>query len=109
MASAEAVRVILCTCPPGEAERVARSLLEPELVACVNIIPGLRSLYRWDGAIQDDAEVLLVMKTRATLFSRLEARIREVHPYKVPEILGLDVAEGSLPYLQWVVNSTAMP
>ncbi len=95
-------RVIFCTCPADHAERIARALLEDRLVACVNILPQVRSLYWWKDEIQDDAEVLLVMKSPTVCFSRLESRIREVHPYTVPEIIALDIAEGSEPYLRWV-------
>jgi len=99
------VRVLLCTAPPGEAEAVARALLETRLVACVNIVPGVRSLYRWEGRIADDAEALLVMKTTESHVAAVIEAVHNVHPYDVPEVLALAVDAGSPPYLDWVRRS----
>jgi periplasmic divalent cation tolerance protein len=101
------VRIVLCTAPSEQvAETLARSLLDERLVACVNIIPGVRSLYRWQGKLEDERELLLVMKTQAARYAELEARIRELHPYELCEVLALDVADGSAPYLAWVLAET---
>jgi periplasmic divalent cation tolerance protein len=101
------VRIVLCTVPSEQVgETLARTLLEERLVACVNILPGLRSLYRWQGKLEDERELLLVMKTQAARYAELEARIRALHPYAVCEVLALDVAEGSAPYLAWVLAET---
>jgi periplasmic divalent cation tolerance protein len=102
------VLVVLCTCPDeAAATRIANALLEERLAACVNRIPGIRSLYRWDGQLQDDAEVLLVIKTTATRYPQVEALITARHPYELPEVLALPVAAGAAKYLDWVRQATA--
>ena len=104
MASPEpAVSVVLVTAPDVEtAARLARALIEERLVACVNVVPGVRSIYRWEGKLQEDAEVLLVMKTRSDRCTALAARVRDLHPYDLPEVIELAAEGGSLPYLEWV-------
>jgi periplasmic divalent cation tolerance protein len=100
-------RVVLCSVPNDQVgEQIARALLEEHLAACVNILPGVRSLYRWQGAIQDDRELMLVIKTRSDRYERLEQRVRELHPYEVCEVVALEVTEGSRPYLDWVLGET---
>ncbi|MET0342442.1 MAG: divalent-cation tolerance protein CutA [Polyangiales bacterium] len=100
------VRVVLCTVPSRDiADRLARTLLEEKLVACVNVLPSVRAIYRWQGAIEEADELLLVLKTARDRSEALEARIRALHPYDVPEVLGLDAA-ASAPYLAWVVAET---
>jgi periplasmic divalent cation tolerance protein len=101
------LRVVLCTCPPDAAAQIARVLLEEKLVACVNIVPGVKSLYWWKDAVAEDTEALMVIKTPAHLYDRLEVRLAELHPYEVPEILGLDAEHGAEPYVSWVLDSTA--
>jgi periplasmic divalent cation tolerance protein len=105
------VILVLVTAPSADkAAELARALVEEQLAACGNIIPGLRSIYRWQGQLHDDAEVLLLLKTRAALFERLRARVVELHPYEVPEVLRVDIADGHAPYLAWVRdNSRALP
>ena len=101
------IRVVLCTVPSEQVgETLARTLLEERLVACVNILPGVRSLYRWQGKLEDERELLLVMKTQAARYAELEARIRALHPYEVCEVLALDVAQGSDAYLHWLRSET---
>lgn len=103
------VVVILVTAPPNEpAERIARELVESGLAACVNRVPGIRSVYRWEGRIHDDGEDLLIIKTGRAHAEALTARIREIHPYDVPEILVLPVSAGSPSYLAWVLAQTAV-
>jgi len=103
-----AVRIVLCTVPSEDvAESIARPLLEEGLVACVNVIPGVRSLYRWQGKVEDERELLLLIKSSVANYEKLEARIRELHPYQVCEVLALDVAAGSEPYLAWLLGETA--
>ncbi len=98
--------VVLMTAPDAAAaERIARALVDERLAACVNIVPGVRSIYRWEGKVEDSTEVLLVAKTRAALFERLEARVRALHPYDVPEIVALPLTDGSRPYLSWLDQS----
>jgi periplasmic divalent cation tolerance protein len=85
-----------------EASRIARALVERRLAACVNVVPGVRSTYRWQGAVRTDAEWLLVVKTRRDRFDEVRAAIRELHAYEVPEIVMLDIAEGDAAYLEWI-------
>lgn len=97
------VRVVLVTAPDAAvAERLARTLVEERLAACVNALPGVRSVYRFEGRVEDANEVLLVVKTRADRSAALAARVRELHPYALPEVLELGAAGGSPEYLDWV-------
>ena len=96
------VRVVLCTCPPEHAERIARTVLEERLVACVNVVSGVKSLYWWKGEIQDDSETMLVIKTPTETYAKLERRLIEIHPYQVPEVISLEVVDGSRSYISWV-------
>ena len=102
-----AVRVVLVTAPDAETgARIARTLLEEHRIACANLLPQVRSLYRWEGAVEDEPEVLLVLKTRAEGLEALSERVREIHPYDVPEVIALPVSAGHAPYLQWVREET---
>lgn len=102
------VRVILVTVPTGEAGlAIARGLVEERLAACASLLPGLRSIYRWQGRIEDEPELLLIIKTQAGLVERLAARVKELHPYTVPEIIALPVTAGWPDYLDWVRAETA--
>ena len=99
---------VLVTAPnEEEAAGIAKALVEERLAACANIVPGVRSIYRWEGKVQDDPEVLMVIKTRRELFDKLEKRVRELHPYEVPEVIALDITKGSEPYLGWISQSTS--
>ena len=103
-----AIEVALVTAPDAETgERIARALVEERLAACVNLVPGLRSIYRWEGAVQSDAEVLLVVKTRADRARVLEERVLALHPYDVPELLRIATRGGSEAYLRWVQQESA--
>ena len=98
--------IVLCTCPDGTAaDAIASALLEAGLAACVNRIDGVESLYRWEGTIQRDQEVLLLIKTTAVAFSEVEDAISDLHPYELPEIIGVPVTQGSAPYLDWLTKS----
>ena len=100
------VRVILCTCPREAVEALVARLVESRLVACVNVVSGVRSVYRWEGKLESDTESLLIMKTqRARMESVIEA-IEDAHPYEVPEVLALPVESGSSAYLDWVFRET---
>ncbi|MCE9581336.1 MAG: divalent-cation tolerance protein CutA [Planctomycetes bacterium] len=95
--------VVLMTAPDAAcADRIARVLVDERLAACVNILPEARSVYRWEGKVEEARELLLVAKTRAGLFPALEARVRALHPHKVPEIIAIPLTDGSRPYLSWV-------
>jgi len=100
------MRIVLCTCEPGDGARLLTALLDDRLVAGGNIIPGLRSLYRWEGAIQDEPEELLVMETADDRVEAMTARLRALHPYEVPKIVTFDVKETLADYLQWVREMT---
>lgn len=90
-----------------EARRIARSLVEARLAACVNIVPGIRSIYHWQGAVQDDSEWMLVIKSTRLLFDQLSAELRKVHSYQVPEVLAIPVVAGSQDYLDWLDRETS--
>lgn len=100
------VILVLATAPSGEmAAKLAKALVDEELAACGNILPGVRSIYRWKGKVEDEQEVILLLKTRADLFEALKERLVELHPYDCPEVLRLPVEAGHLPYLEWVRES----
>jgi len=102
MSTNKDVRVVLCTCPPEHAERIARTMLEERLVACVNVVSGVKSLYWWKDAVQNEGESMLVIKAPSANYAKLEARLQEIHPYEVPEVLSLDVVDGLSSYISWV-------
>ena len=85
-----------------DAARVVRALVEERLIACGNLVPGVRSLYAWNGAIQDEREVLAVMKTRKQDWAALMSRLHELHPYDTPECLAVRVAAGAPKYMAWL-------
>jgi periplasmic divalent cation tolerance protein len=89
----------------ADAADLARTLVDQRLAACVNIVSGVTSIYRWKDAVEEDAEQLLVIKTRADLVEALQARLRELHPYELPEFLVLPVKGGSEGYLTWLRDS----
>ena len=99
--------VVLTTCPDEAAARISRDLVESGLAACVSRVGPVHSIYRWQGAIQDEPEVLLVIKTVTTRYSELEMRLKSLHPYEVPEIIALRVACGSAEYLAWLSAAVA--
>lgn len=88
-----------------EASRIARHLVELRLAACVNLVPNLTSVYRWQGTIEEAGEVLLVIKTRAEKLHALEAAVLELHSYELPEFVTLNIESGSQPYLAWLLES----
>ncbi|MFZ5444315.1 MAG: divalent-cation tolerance protein CutA [Myxococcota bacterium] len=99
------VAVVLMTAPDEEkAAAIARTLVEERLIACANLVPKIRSIYRWQGQLCDEAEVLVIMKCAAERFEALRARVTALHPYTVPELLRLEVVEGHPPYLEWVLG-----
>lgn len=94
------------TAPNEEnAAAIARTLVEEKWIACANLVPQVRSIYRWEDQVCDEREVLVVMKTAAD-FEQLKARVVSMHPYTVPELLKLEVVEGHTPYLDWVMGAS---
>ena len=101
-------RVVLSTAgSEEEGAQLAKSLVERKLCACVNLVPGIRSFYRWEGAVQDDAEVLLIIKTTTGKLQALSDHLAESHSYDVPEALALAVDKGGASYLDWLAESCA--
>jgi len=99
--------VVLITCPDASVgETLARALVEEGLAACVNLVPGLTSLYRWKGKLCRDSEILLVVKTRRRKLAALRRRVQALHPYTVPEIVALPIVAGSPAYLKWLRDMT---
>ena len=99
--------LVLCTCPTSSAATaIATALLEEHVVACVNQVPGIKSMYRWEGRVEHDDEVLMLIKTTGQLFPQVEATIGKLHPYELPEIIGVSLAAGSAAYLDWIDSVT---
>ena len=95
--------VVLSTCASEEeAVRVARALVEAQLAVCVNIVPRVRSIYRWKDSVEDASEWLLLIKTKRELFEALTAKLRTVHSYEVPEAVALAIVDGLPEYLEWI-------
>ena len=105
MSESQRIRVVLSNISPPDAPRLARQLVEERLAACVNIIPGVRSFYRWQGKLYDDMECTLLCKTTEAGLPALTERLREIHPYELPEIITLEVTGGLPAYLEWVAGS----
>lgn len=94
--------LVVTTCPHEAARALAESIVREQLAACVNIVPGLESVYRWKGTIEEGRESLLLIKTTQASYPRLEGFIRANHPYELPEIVALDLAAGFVDYLAWI-------
>ena len=98
-----AVAMVVVTAPSHDvADRIVTAVVEEGLAACGNIVPGVTSIYRWEGAVQRDSEVLILFKTTQTVLGQLMKRVEEIHPYDVPEVLALPVAAGLEAYTSWV-------
>jgi periplasmic divalent cation tolerance protein len=89
-----------------DAEYLAETLVRERLAACVNVLPGVVSIYRWQGAVQRDSEALMVVKTQRPLLAQLIGRVQALHSYDVPEIVALPIVAGSEPYLRWLKEAT---
>ena len=97
------VMLALSTAPDEDAARhIARQLVDEELVACVNLLPSARSIYRWEGRVEDTRECVMVIKTTRSAWPRLLERLPALHPYELPELIACDVRDGHAPYLAWV-------
>jgi periplasmic divalent cation tolerance protein len=100
--------LVLTTLPTADAAaEIAKVVVGEKLAACANILPALRSIYRWQGKVQDENEVLVLLKTQRVHYPRLKARILELHPYDVPEVLAIPVEQGHAAYLEWIARETA--
>lgn len=102
--------VLTCFCTSPDAENaavIARHLVTEGLAACVNLLPGVRSIYKWEGKVTEDAEVMLVIKTTRARLATLAQRLSALHPYELPELIAVPVCAGSQPYLAWVRQNTA--
>jgi periplasmic divalent cation tolerance protein len=101
------VHIVHCTCPDAvTADRIATTLVDEGLAACVNVLPGVRAVYRWQGTVEHTDEVLLLAKTSTGSLEALTARIGELHPYELPEIVAVEAKGGSAAYLAWVAEAT---
>ncbi len=99
--------IVFCTVPATTADRLARLLVDERLAACVQALPGLRSTYRWEGAVEQADETLLLIKTSTARYAALERTLKAHHPYDVPEILAVDASAGLPAYLRWLADETA--
>ena len=101
--------IVLCSCPDeASAQRISLALVSERLAACVNRLSNVRSVYRWEGALQDEPEVLLIVKTTSARYQALEMRLKALHPYEVPEIIALPLSGGAPAYLAWLTAETAL-
>ena len=101
--------VVLVTAPSADAAlSLGRALVDERLAACVNVVPGITSIFAWEGKREEAAEALLVIKTESRRYAALEQRVLELHPYSVPEVLALTVEAGSPAYVQWVRDSVTV-
>ncbi|HEY2662768.1 MAG TPA: divalent-cation tolerance protein CutA [Candidatus Binataceae bacterium] len=92
-----------------EARKIANALVSEQLAACVNIVDSIHSIYRWQGAVESAPECLMLIKTRAELLSAIEARLRDLHSYDVPELIAIPIGQGAPLYFDWLLNSTRSP
>jgi periplasmic divalent cation tolerance protein len=102
----DAIIVFVTASRENEAEKIARGLIEARLAGCVNIIRNIRSIYRWEGKMEDEREVLMIAKTRKKFFRAFEKKVKELHSYTVPEIIAVPISEGSKDYLAWLKKVT---
>ena len=99
--------LVFCTCPDAAtAQTLARQLVEQRLAACVNLLPPMRSVYRWQGRVEEDEEIQLLIKTSADRLDALSVAIRQLHPYELPEILAISTSAGLPAYLDWIRAQT---
>ena len=102
--------VVMSSCgSAAEAEKIAKSLVEKRLAACVSILPGAQSVYRWQGAMERTSEFLLIIKSTRPLFAELRNELLRIHSYETPEVLALPVVDGSASYLEWIDREVVLP
>lgn len=109
MAKEEFIVVLITAATEEEAKSLGKKLVQQRLVACVNIIPKLRSIFQWEGKVAEEDECLMILKTQRFLFQRLEETVRADHSYDIPEIIALPITAGSQPYMSWVHDVTQDP
>jgi len=98
---------VLVTVPNDKtAQKIAKDLFKNKLIACANLIPNIKSFYYWENKLCRDMEVLMILKTRKELFTKLRQRIKSLHPYKIPEIIALPILQGNAEYLKWIKENT---
>jgi periplasmic divalent cation tolerance protein len=102
MISEQTVVIFVTTSSPAEARKIGRALVEEKLVACANIIPQIRSIYRWQNKVHDEPEALMVLKTRSGRIQKIIKKVQSLHSYSVPEIIAVPVVAGSKEYLSWI-------
>ncbi len=107
MSSEQAVVVLVTAGSEANARAIARALVEERLAACVNLVPGITSIYRWRGAVEEAGEWLLVVKSRKSRVAEIENRVRELHEYDVPEVIAFEIAAGSSAYLDWLRSESS--
>ncbi len=100
--------VVLITTPKGEGRRIAKSIVDKRLAACVNVVDGITSFYWWKGEIQEDSEELLIVKTRSDVLEKLISEVKKIHPYTVPEIIALPIIHGNSDYLKWIDDEVTL-
>jgi len=102
--------LVLCTCPDQDsAEKISQQLITTHAAACVNMVPGIRSCYRWQGKVETSSEVLLLIKAGADRYELLQETILKLHPYELPEIIAVPIDQGHRAYLDWITENTAEP
>ncbi len=101
-----AIVVIVTASNEDEAAKIGSALVDERLAACANIVPKIRSIYRWEGKVQDEPEALMLIKTTTERFEELEKRVKELHSYSVPEIIAIPIGAGSSDYLSWITECT---
>jgi len=108
MPHTDAMLVLTTVANQEEAVQLVRTLLDRRLIACGTLFPGARSLYRWDGKVADEQEVVVLLKTRSARLDLIEAAFAEIHPYKLPELLALEVSGGIAKYIEWLNHETTL-
>ena len=99
--------LVLVTCPARHAPRIASALVKRRVAACVNVLPGIQSVFRWQGKVEEAAESLLLIKTTRRRYRALERAVRELHPYELPEVIALSIPRGFPPYLAWLAQAVS--
>ncbi len=100
--------MVYVTAPPEDAARIAQQLVEDRLCACVNLLPGVTSVYRWQGLVEQGSETLMLIKTAAHRFEALKRKLLELHPYELPEIVAVNICDAHIPYQKWLLQESSL-